>query len=147
MISQGQPAYSDAAEASESTSRVQALLFAAGDYVAAGVMGIATAMAVRLLIAPGFDLALAMLLGVVVGTFVHLAIGFLLSPFLGFFHAMVPGGLIGMYGGMLFAMRDAMQAVSLGHAVTVGAVFGAIIMAIVQFYDYALAGARPSDAP
>lgn len=125
---------------------MHAVLFAAGDYVAAGLMGTVTAAAVRLLVGPGFDLALAMPLGVGIGTLVHLAIGLLLSPLLGFFHVMVPGSLIGMYGGMLFAMRDAMQPVSPGHAVAVGAAFGAIVMAITQFYDHALAGRRVSEA-
>lgn len=132
--------------ANEPTSRLHALLFATGDYIAAGLMGTVTAAAVRLLVDPGFDLVLAMLLGVGIGTLVHLAMGLLLSPLLGLFHVMVPGSLIGMYGGMLFAMRDAMQPVSLGHAVAVGAAFGAIVMAIVQFYDYALAGGRASNA-
>lgn len=129
----------------QSVSRLHALLFAAGDYVAAGLMGTVTAAAVRLLINPGFDLALAMLLGAGIGTLVHLVIGALVSPLLGFFHVMVPASLIGMYGGMLFAMRDAMQPGSLGHAVAVGAAFGLIVMAIVQFYDYALTARRAPD--
>ena len=138
-------AHVDAVIANETRGRLHALLFAAGDYVAAGLMGTVTAAAVRLLIGPGSDLALAMLLGIGIGTLVHLAIGALISPLLGFFHVMVPASLIGMYGGMLFAMRDAMQPVSLGHAVAVGAAFGVIMMAIVQFYDYALTTRRAPD--
>lgn len=136
----------DSTLAHEPGGAVPALLFAAGDYVAAGLMGTVTAAAVWVIVGTGFDLALAMVLGVGIGTLVHLAIGLLLSPVLGFFHVMVPGSLIGMYGGMLFAMRDAMQPVSLGQAVAVGAVFGAIVMVITQFYDHALAGRRAADA-
>jgi hypothetical protein len=43
----------------------------------------------------------------------------------------------------LFGMRDAMQRVSLAHAVAVGAVLGLIVMAGVYLYDRALAG-RPA---
>jgi hypothetical protein len=82
-----------------------------------------------------------MLLGVGVGTLTHLAVGTLLSPLLGMFHVMVPGSLIGMYGGMLFAMRDAMQAVSATHAIGVGVLFGIILTATARLYDRALRNA------
>ena len=114
-------------------------LFLLGDYLAGAVIGAVTAGAVRSLMAPGFDLALAMLAGIGLGTLVHLVVGLLLSPLLGMFHVMVPGGLIGMYGGMLFAMRDAMQPVSLAHAIVVGMTFGVVMTALVHFYDRALA--------
>ena len=113
-------------------------LFLLGDYVAGAVVGAATAVAVRSLVAPGFDLALAMLAGIGLGTLVHLVVGLMLSPLLGLFHVMVPGSLIGMYGGMLFAMRDAMQPVSLAHAIVVGMTFGIVMTALVHFYDRAL---------
>jgi hypothetical protein len=73
---------------------------------------------------------------------VHLAVGAALSPLLGLFHVMVPGGLIGMYGGMLFAMRDTMQAHpgSLGRAAVVGALFGLVITAAVHLYDRVVRG-------
>ena len=83
-----------------------------------------------------------MVLGIGLGTVTHLILGLLLSPLLGMFHVMVPGSLIGMYGGMLFAMRDAMQPVSLVQALLVGATFGIVLTALVHAYDRALVG-RP----
>jgi hypothetical protein len=127
-----------------SEHRLRALLFILGDYTAGAVTGAATAAVVRAVVWPGFDLALAMLLGVGIGTFTHFAVGALLSPLLGMFHVMVPGSLIGMYGGMLFAMRDAMQTVSATHAIGVGVLFGIILTATVRLYDWAL---RPAVAP
>lgn len=125
--------------------RLKVGLFLLGDYVAGAAMGAATAAVVRSLVRPGFDLALAMLLGIGLGTLTHLVVGLLLSPLLGMFQVMVPGSLIGMYGGMLFAMRDAMQPVSLAHAIVVGITFGLAVTALVHFYDRALVGAsRPA---
>lgn len=124
-----------------SRRQFHSLLFILGDYTAGVLTGAATAAVVRVIVWPGFDLALAMLLGVGVGTLTHLAVGTLLSPLLGMFHVMVPGSLIGMYGGMLFAMRDAMQAVSATHAIGVGVLFGIILTATVRLYDRALRGA------
>jgi hypothetical protein len=120
--------------------RQQAVLFTIGDYLVGGLTGAATAIAVRALVSPALDMVLAMLIGMVAGTVVHLLIGLAVSPLLGLFHCMVPGGLIGMYGGMLFAMRDAMQheSGSLGGAVTVGIVFGAVVTAGVRLYDRSL---------
>jgi hypothetical protein len=56
---------------------------------------------------------------------------------------MIPASLIGMYGGMFFAMRDSMAAGSrtLTAALVVGAVFGAIVVAGIHFYDHTLKGA------
>ena len=120
------------------------ILFAIGDYAAGGIGGAATAVAVRTVVGPGLDLALAMLVGMGIGMLAHLAISLLLSPLLGMFHVMVPGSLIGMYGGMLFAMRDAMQPASLDQAIGVGVVFGFIVTAGVRLYDRALTGAISS---
>ena len=113
-------------------------LFVVGDYLAGGLTGAAIALVVHCIIPNGFDLALAMVLGMGVGTVTHLVLGMLLSPLLGMFHVMAPGSLIGMYGGMLFAMRDAMQPVSLAHALLVGVTFGVVLTAFVRFYDRAL---------
>ena len=114
--------------------------FAAGDYLAGGLTGATTAAAVRAVVSPELDMVLAMLIGMAAGMVVHLAIGLLTSPLLGLFHCMIPGGLIGMYGGMLFAMRDVMQehSGSLGRAVVVGILFGAVMTAGVRLYDRAL---------
>ena len=119
-----------------------AFLFVVGDYLAGGLTGAAIALAVHGVVPRGFDLALAMVLGVGLGTVTHFILGMLLSPLLGMFHVMVPGSLIGMYGGMLFAMRDAMQPVSLVQALLVGVTFGVVMTALVHAYDRALVG-RP----
>lgn len=120
-------------------------LFVVGDYLAGGLTGAAIALVVHCIVPNGFDLALAMVLGMGVGTVTHLVLGMLLSPLLGMFHVMVPGSLIGMYGGMLFAMRDAMQPASYAQALLVGATFGFVMTALVHVYDRALAG-RPLPA-
>ena len=124
----------------EPVHQLREILFAAGDYLGGGLTGAVTAIAVRAVVSPDLDMVLAMLVGTVAGMAVHLAIGLLTAPFLGLFHCMVPGGLIGMYGGMLFAMRDVMQAHrgSLAHAVVVGIVFGIAVTAGVRLYDRAL---------
>lgn len=118
------------------------MVFTIGDYLAGMFIGIATALAVRLVVSPGMDMVIAMLLGTAVGMLVHLVVGFLLAPLLGMFETMLPGSLIGMYGGMLFAMRDSMSAGSrtLAAAVLVGAVFGAVVVAAVKVYGRAVRG-------
>jgi hypothetical protein len=117
-------------------------LFAIGDYCAGGFTGAAIAAAVRLTVSPDTDMVLAMLVGMAVGMSLQMALGLLFSPVLGAFHVMVPGSLIGMYGGMLFAMRDAMQHApgTASHAIWVGVAFGVIVTAGVQLYDRVLRG-------
>jgi hypothetical protein len=117
-------------------------LLAAGDYVSGGAVGALTAIAVRAVVGPDWDMVLAMLVGMGIGMLVHLAVGALLAPMLGMFHVMVPGALIGMYGGMLFAMRDTMQHPwgSMGNAILVGFVFGLIVTGAIRLYDRALRG-------
>jgi hypothetical protein len=119
------------------------MLFIIGDYLAGALIGIATAIAVRFIVAPGMDMVVAMLLGVAVGMLLHLLLGFLLAPGLGMFQTMLPGSLTGMYGGMLFGMRDSMGAGSqtLAAAAVVGALFGLIVVAGMKVYDRSLRGA------
>ena len=116
------------------------VLFALGDCAAGVLIGVATAVAVRFVVSPGLDLAVAMVAGTAVGIVTHVVLGLALSPLLGMFHVMVPASLIGMYGGMLFAMRDSMQTVSLAQAIAVGAAFGLFVVAGVRLYDWALRG-------
>ena len=127
--------------------RQDQILFAAGDYLVGALVGAVTAAAVRAMVSPDLDMVLAMLIGTAVGMVVHLAIGLAASPLLGLFHCMVPGGLIGMYGGMLFAMRDAMQRhpSSLRQALLVGLIFGAAVTAAVRLYDRALRATGPRE--
>jgi len=116
------------------------MLFAIGDYLAGMLIGVATTLAVRILVAPGMDMIVAMLLGMAAGMVLHVVLGFVLAPLLGLFETMMPGAFIGMYGGMLFGMRDSMAAGSetLAPAVIVGAVFGAIVVAGVKIYGRVL---------
>jgi hypothetical protein len=107
------------------------------------LIGALTALAVRAAIWPGMDIVLAMLLGMGIGMVLHLLLGLLLAPLLGMFETMLPASVIGMYGGMLFGMRDSMAAGShtLGAAIMVGALFGALVVLGVKAYDCALRGA------
>ena len=120
--------------------------FIIGDYVAGAVIGAVTAVAVHAVVWGGMDMVLASVVGVLLGMIVHLVIGIFLTPVLGAFHVMLPGSLIGMYGGMMFAMRDAMQGpVPLQRAAVIGAVFGALVSVVVDVYDRALHAAQSSE--
>jgi hypothetical protein len=110
-------------------------VFLAGDCAAGALTGVATTLAVRAIVFPGWDMVAAMMLGMLAGTVVHLLLGVVLSPLLGMFETMVPGTFIGMYGGMLFAMRDSMQAVPLATALWVGAIFGIVVVLAVDFWN------------
>ncbi len=118
------------------------MYFIIGDYAAGIFIGVLTALGVRAAVWPGMDMVIAMLLGMVVGMAIHTVLGLLLSPLLGMFETMIPASVIGMYGGMLFGMRDSMAAGSrtLGAAVAVGALFGALVVLGVKVYDWALRG-------
>jgi hypothetical protein len=118
------------------------MLFVIGDYLAGMIVGAVTALAVRMVVWPGMDMVIAMLIGTALGMAVHLILGLLFAPLIGMFNAMIPASLIGMYGGMFFGMRDSMAAGSrtLQAAAVVGALFGAIAVATVQYYDYSLRG-------
>src|SRR6266851_1904180 len=117
------------------------MIFTIGDYLAGMLVGAVTALSVRMVVWPGMDIA--MIVGMALGMLVHLILGLGLGPLIGMFEAMIPASLIGMYGGMFFGMRDSMAAGSrtLPAAIAVGAIFGAIVIAGVHFYDRALRGA------
>jgi len=119
------------------------LFFTIGDYLAGMLVGAATAASVRMVVWPGMDMVLAMIAGMVLGMLIHLVLGLACGPLIGMFEAMIPASLIGMYGGMLFGMRDSMAAGSrtLQAALAVGAIFGAIVVAAMRFYDRTLRGA------
>jgi hypothetical protein len=119
------------------------MIFTIGDYLAGILVGVVTALFVRMVVWPGMDMVIAMMVGMALGMLVHLILGLGLGPLIGMFEAMIPASLIGMYGGMFFGMRDSMAAGSrtLPAAIAVGAIFGAIVVAGVRFYDRALNGA------
>jgi hypothetical protein len=117
------------------------VLFSIGDYLGGILIGIATALAVRMVVWPGMDMVIAILLGMAVGMIIQLVIGLFLAPLLGMFETMIPGSLIGMYGGMVFGMRDSMPLRgSNSMAAWVGALFGALIVAGVKTYSRILRG-------
>ena len=119
------------------------MVFTIGDYLAGMLVGAATALCVRMVVWPGMDMVLAMIVGMALGMLIHLVLGLAFGPLIGMFEAMIPASLIGMYGGMFFGMRDSMAAGSrtLQAALAVGAIFGAIVVAAVRFYDRTLRGA------
>jgi hypothetical protein len=118
------------------------MLFDIGDYLAGATVGAATAAIVRVVVWPGMDMVVAMLIGMGLGMVVHVVLGFLFGPLIGMFNAMMPASIIGMYGGMFFGMRDSMAAGSRswGAALAVGAVFGAVVVGAMRYYDRALRG-------
>ena len=119
------------------------MIFTVADYFAGMLVGLITALSVRMVVWPGMDMVMAMIVGMALGMVVHLILGLILAPLVGMFQAMIPASLIGMYGGMFFGMRDSMAAGSrtLGAALFVGVVFGAMVVAVVKYYDRALRGA------
>lgn len=109
-----------------------------GEYVAGIVTAVATAVPIHALVDRDWDMVVAMLAGTVLGTAAHLVVLVLLGPLVGFFHVMAPGAVVGMYAGMLFGMRDSMQAVSRSQALAVAVAVGILVVAAVQVYDRAL---------
>jgi hypothetical protein len=124
------------------------MIFTIGDYLVGMLVGAATAFSVRMVVWPGMDMVIAMIAGMALGMLVHLVLGLAFSPLIGMFEAMVPASLIGMYGGMFFGMRDSMAAGSrtLQAALVVGAIFGAIVVSAVSFYDRTLSSTLSNHA-
>jgi hypothetical protein len=118
------------------------LYFRLGDYVAGAVTGVLTALAVRLIVGPQWDMVVAMLVGMGVGMLVHMTLLLLFIPLLGTFEVMMPGAVIGMFGGMLFGMRDSMQQayVPMSTALEVGALFGFLVVIGIRWWDWQLKG-------
>jgi large-conductance mechanosensitive channel len=118
------------------------MLFSIGDYLAGMTVGAVTAFGVRMVVWAGMDMVVAMIVGMALGMVIHIVLGLIMAPLIGMFNAMIPASLIGMYGGMFFAMRDSMAAGSrtLAAAMVVGAIFGAIVVAGVKYYDRTLRG-------
>ncbi len=118
------------------------MIFTIADYLVGMLVGMATALSVRIIVWPGMDMVLAMLVGMALGMVIHVILGLVLAPLIGMFEAMIPSSLIAMYGGMFFGMRDSMgdQSPTLRAALTVGALFGAIVVAGTHYYDRGLRG-------
>ncbi len=119
------------------------MVFVIGDYLAGMAVGAFTALAVRGVIYPGMDMVIAMLVGMALGMVVHIVLGLVFAPLIGMFNSMIPASITGMYGGMFFGMRDSMAAGSrtIEAAIMVGALFGVIVVAGVQYYDRTIRGA------
>ena len=122
--------------------QTEPLSFRLGDYLAGILTGVLTALAVRAIVGPNWDMVVAMLIGMGTGMSVHLSLLVLLIPLLGTFEVMMPSGIIGMYGGMLFGMRDAMQqeVISLSQAPAVGGLFGFVVVFVIRWWDRQLRG-------
>lgn len=122
--------------------RTEPLYFRLGDYLAGALTGVLTALAVRVIVGPQWDMVVAMLVGMAVGMAVHLGLLLLFIPLLGTFEVMMPGAVIGMYGGMLFGMRDSMQQAysPLSIALAVGALFGLVVVFGIRWWDRQLRG-------
>lgn len=125
-----------------SPHNLTSVLYSVGDLGATIFVGVATALTVHTVIGPHWHIALAMLAGMVLGMGVHLVIGVLLLPLLGGIEAMVAPGLTGMYGGMYFAMHEAMmkEHESPGVAIRAGAILGALVFAGVAIYHRSVRG-------
>jgi hypothetical protein len=123
------------------------LLYLLGEYVAGVATAVLTAVPIHALVDPDWDMVVAMIAGTLLGSAAHLLVLALLGPVVGLFHVMAPGALIGMYGGMLFGMRDSMQAASWSRTLAVAVGLGVLVVAAVQLYDRVLrvdGQARPS---
>lgn len=122
--------------------QAEASYFWIGDYLAGALTGGITALAVRMIVGPQWDMVVAMVVGMAAGMSVHLALLLVLVPLLGDFEVMMPGAVIAMYGGMLFGMRDAMQQdhVTGGTALVVGMLWGLLVVCAVRWWDRQLKG-------
>ena len=109
-----------------------------GEYAAGVATAVATALPIHALVDRDWDMVVAMFAGTVLGSIAHVLVLGVFGPLVGFFHVMAPGALIGMYGGMLFGMRDSMQAASWSQAVAVAVATGIAVVVAVQLYDRAL---------
>lgn len=132
--------------------KTKLLCFCVGDYLAGALTGGLTALAVRTIVGPHWDMVVAMLVGMIAGMVVHLLLALVLMPLLGGFEVMIPGAMIGMYGGMLFGMRDSMQQeyIPLSTALAVGAFFGLVVVFGIRWWDRQLRGvvfAAPQESP
>ena len=116
----------------------RAWLYLLGEYVAGVATAVLTALPIHALVDRDWDMVVAMIAGTVVGSAAHLLVLALLGPLVGLFHVMAPGALIGMYGGMLFGMRDSMQAASWSRTLAVAVGLGILVVAAVQLYDRVL---------
>lgn len=136
------PLVSKAAHMRAPERQTELLSFRLGDYLAGILTGVLTALAVRIIVGPNWDMVIAMLAGMAAGMGVHLSLLVLLIPLLGAFEVMIPGGIIGMYGGMLFGMRDAMQQniISLNQALVVGGLFGFVVVFVIRWWNRQLQG-------
>jgi len=116
--------------------------YTAGDLGATLAVGVATALSAHVIIGPSWHVALAMIAGMVLGMAIHLVIGVVLLPVLGGIEAMIAPGLTGMYGGMYFAMHEAMRMEhgSMLEAVRAGALLAACMFAGVWLYNRAVRG-------
>jgi hypothetical protein len=113
-------------------------LYLLGEYVAGVATAVLTALPIHALVDPDWDMVVAMIAGTLLGSAAHLLVLALLGPLVGLFHVMAPGALIGMYGGMLFGMRDSMQAASWSRTLAVAVALGVLVVAAVQLYDRVL---------
>ena len=109
-----------------------------GEYAAGVATAVATAVPIHALVDRDWDMVVAMLAGMVLGSIAHVLVLGILGPLVGFFHVMAPGALIGMYGGMLFGMRDSMQAASWSQVMAVAAAIGIAMVVGIQLYDRAV---------
>jgi hypothetical protein len=122
-----------------------ALRYAFGDYAVGAIAAIAVAASIHAIVDPGWDMVTAMLVGAAIGTAVHLVAVGVASPFVGFFQVMTTTGLIGMQGGMLFGMRDSMQAASWTRVLLVAVLLGVVVVGVLRLYDRALRSSARSD--
>lgn len=120
-------------------------LYLLGEYFAGVATAVLTALPIHAVVDPGWDMVVAMIAGTIVGSAAHLLVLALLGPLVGFFHVMAPGALIGMYGGMLFGMRDSMQAASWSRTLAVAVGLGILVVAAVQLYDRVLRAEEPRE--
>ena len=109
-----------------------------GEYAAGVATAVATALPIHALVDRDWDMVVAMLAGTVLGSIAHVLVLGVFGPLVGFFHVMAPGALIGMYGGMLFGMRDSMQAASWSQTMAVAAATGFAMVVAMQLYDRAI---------
>ena len=98
--------------------------FLFGDVLSNSVVGILVGLAAASLIGTGWPMFIGMLVGMLIGMLVSFLGPIVFCPWFGAHEVMLPTMLTGMLSGMVFGMWAAMQPLSTGTVVGIGALIG-----------------------
>ena len=121
------------------------LYFLLGDVLSNSAVGILAGLATASLVGTGWPMLIGMLVGMVIGMLVSFLGPIVFSPLFGAHEIMLPTMLSSMLAGMLFGMAAAMQSLSMGTIVGIGALLGFGITVCVWISNARLHGAQQTE--